>query len=109
MRNILDVLAADIRDDPQAQSLRIAQAYAALFTGSGDKTDAELVLVDMAQFTRYYDTALLALPAEQVKALDQRRAVFQRILEAMTLAGEEPLGLIGAVLRSPPVDNIEEQ
>lgn len=109
MRTVLDILPPESRENQQLQSMRIAQAYAALFTGVGGIEDAEIVLVDMATFTRYYDTAMLHLPAEQVKALDQRRAVFQRIMEAMTLSGEEPKGLHGAVLRAPPIDNIEER
>lgn len=108
MKNVLDVLPADVAADSDVQSLRIAQAYAAVFTGAGSRDDAELVLVDMAIFTRYYDTAMFTMPPDQVKALDQRRAVFQRVLEAMTHAGAEPVGLLRAVLSAPPIDTIEE-
>ena len=108
MRTILDVLPLEQANDPEQQSIRVATAYAAVFSGAGTLEDAELVLVDMAIFVRYYDTALPSVPAEEVKALDQRRAVFQRVLEAMTRAGHEPHGLHSAVLRSPPIDTVEE-
>jgi hypothetical protein len=114
MHTILDQLAPEHQANPTsdaaliAQSERIAEAYAAVFTGAGSKVDADLVLVDLAAFTRYYDTALLREPAEVVKAIDARRAVFQRILEAMTRAGMEPNGIHGALLRTPPIDVIEE-
>lgn len=108
MRTVLDALPPEQQANPEAQSIRIAQAYAALFSGNGSKLDAEIVLVDLALFTRYYDTAMITMPAEHVKALDQRRAVFQRVLEAMTLASEEPRGLHAAVLTAPPIDHVEE-
>lgn len=92
----------------QAHSARVAEAYAQVFGGSGTKLDAEIVLVDLAIFTRYYDTAMANASADQVKAFDARRAVFQRVLEAMTLAGLEPVGLHRAVLTAPPIDTIEE-
>lgn len=91
-----------------AHSQRIAEAYAQVFSGNGTKLDGEIVLVDLALFTRYYDTAMANASAEDVKAFDARRAVFQRVLEAMTLAGQEPQGLHRAVLTAPPIDNSEE-
>jgi hypothetical protein len=108
MRNIIDALPPEQQKDPVAQSRRIAQAYAALFSGNGGKLDAELVLVDLAIYTRYYDTAMITMPAEQVARLDAKRSVFQRVLEALTLAAEEPRGLHAAVLAAPPIDNVEE-
>lgn len=114
MRTILDVLPKEcFSTDPQTGAVeiidarvdtRVVGAYSALFTGIGSSEDAELVLVDLAQFARYYDTASLDMPAEQVKALDQRRAVFQRIAEALTKSGKSLGDLHGAVLRSPPLD-----
>ena len=92
-----------------AHSERIAEAYAQVFSGSGTKLDGEIVLVDLALYTRYYDTAMANASAEDVKAFDARRAVFQRVLEAMTLAGQEPQGLHRAVLTAPPIDTREER
>lgn len=107
MRTVLDVLPEAKHSDPAAIQLRIAEAYAATFSGNGGIEDAEIVLVDMAQFTRYYDTAMMTTPADQVKAHDARRAVFQRVMEGMVAAGREPVGLLSAVLRAPAIDNEE--
>lgn len=83
---------------------RIVGAYAAVFSGRGSKDDADLVLVDLARFTRYLDTAPLDAPADVVKALDQRRAVFARIVEAVIQAGGNVDGLHRAVLATPSTD-----
>lgn len=107
MRTVLDIVpiaGLDKETAAQAITARIASAYAELFSGNGNIEDAELVLIDLAQFTRYYDTASLDTPADQVKALDQRRAVFQRVHEAITKSGKTVGGLHAAVLLSPPVE-----
>lgn len=106
--NIAQVLAADQKDDPIAQSVRIGGAYAALFSGRGGRDDADLVLVDLAQFTRYYDTAMIGLSPEEALAGAQRRAVFQRIMDALALTGNEPSGLLTAVITAPEPDATEE-
>ena len=80
---------------------RVAEAYAAVFEGRGSRDDADLVLVDLAVFTRYLDTTPLDTPADIVKALDQRRAVFARIVEAVIGAGGNLDGLHRAVLATP--------
>jgi len=101
MRTILDILPAHAASDPAMQEARIAEAYAAVFTGNGSADDAGLVLIDLAQFSRYYDTAHIKASADQVKAIDQRRAVVQRVLEAVIKSGHSIEGLHGAVLRAP--------
>ncbi len=83
---------------PEQFDARIASAYGALFSGQGSREDADLVLVDMARFSRYYDTASLDMTSAQAVAFAHRRAVFSRVLEALTFAGQEPRGLIKAVL-----------
>jgi hypothetical protein len=88
-------------------AVRLLQAYASLFSGSGSKLDAEIVLVDLGVLSRYYDTAMMNAPAEDVKAFDARRDVFRRIIESMTLAGSEPTGLHLAVLRATPTEETE--
>jgi len=108
MNTVLDILPAERRDDPQAQSARVASAYAALFSGNGSKDDADLVLIDLAQFTRYQDTASLDASADVVKALDQRRAVMLRIVDAIVISGGNVNDLHRAVLASPPPDYAEE-
>lgn len=113
MRTVLDMVpvAGDRLDEANKAVLadRIAQAYGALFSGTGGTDDACLVLIDLAQFARYYDTASLTMPVEQIAALAQRRAMFQRIMDAMTSAGAEPVGLHTAVIRTPEVTEIYEE
>ncbi len=86
---------------------RLANAYRATFTGNGTSEDADLVLVDLARFTRYLDTTSIDAPADVAKALDQRRAVFVRIAEAVIMSGGNLDGLHRAVLMAPPID-VEE-
>lgn len=101
-----DQMAADnvpfYSDEQRARmQMRVSDAYAAMFEGRGSKDDADLVLVDLAVFTRYLDTTPLNTPADIVKALDQRRAVFARIVEAVIGAGGNMDGLHRAVLATP--------
>jgi hypothetical protein len=63
MISLWDVAPDDMKDnetgalDQDWQMKRVASAYGALFSGTGSKEDADIVLVDIAQFTRYYDRA----------------------------------------------------
>lgn len=107
MRNVHDVLPENERDDPGAQTRRVARAYANLFSGAGSSEDADLVLVDLALYTRYYVTAPLDMPGDQVKALDQRRSVLNRILSALALTGVGADGLLEAAASAPPLDDEE--
>lgn len=86
---------------------RIVSAYGAVFAGRGSTDDAALVLIDLARYTRYLDTTSLDTPSEIVKALDQRRSVFTRIVEAVIQAGGDFDGLHRAVLQTPQLD-VEE-
>jgi hypothetical protein len=80
----------------------------ALFSGNGTKDDADLVLVDLAQFSRYYDTANLTDAPAALAAATQRRAVMQRIMDALAFSGREPQGLLSAVLGAPPINEENE-
>ena len=87
-----------------AAQTRVVQAYAAVFTGNATRDDADLVLVDLAQFSRYYDTTHIGASPDEAKALDQRRSILTRILTAMAKAGNEPQGLLTAFLMAPDID-----
>lgn len=106
--NLNSVLPAEKRDDITAQQERVASAYGALFSGNGTKDDADLVLVDLAQFSRYYDTANLTDAPAALAAATQRRAVMQRIMDALAFSGREPQGLLSAVLGAPPINEENE-
>lgn len=80
---------------------RIASAYAAVFGGRGSKEDAELVVIDLAQFTRYLDTTQLGTSDEVLREINGRRSVFARLVEAIIGAGGNLDGLHHAVLATP--------
>ncbi len=88
----------------EAAQARIVSAYAAVFTANATKDDVDLVLVDLAQCARYYDTASLNASPETAVALNHRRAPITRILDALATAGVEPSGLRTAVLLTPSFD-----
>jgi len=104
MRNVLDALPADLHTDPAAIQLRVAQAIAACMTGNGTALDGEVALTAIAQYGRYYDTTLPSTPMETQKQIEGRREVVQFIVDALVLAGSEPVGAISAVRRAPPVE-----
>ncbi len=103
--NVLNSLPADKRDDPAAQAARIDSAYRALFSGNGSREDADLVLVDLAYFVRYYDTVSLTADPQTVVAAAHRKSVLQRILIGR---GGEPQGFMEAVMTAPDPYTTEE-
>lgn len=109
LRDLFPPAAEEGWTDAQVAQMqkRLADAYRATFSGSGTQEDASLVLVDLARFTRYLDTTSIDAPADVAKALDQRRAVFVRIAEAVIMSGGNLDGLHRAVLMAPPID-VEE-
>ena len=107
--NLNTVLPPDQRTDAAAQQERVVSAYGALFSGNGTKEDADLVLVDLALFSRYYDTATVTSDPAELAAAAQRRAVMQRIMDGLTISGREPIGLHSAVLGSPPITEKTEE
>lgn len=115
MRTVLDILPDSVNNNPDlgaradAYQLRIAQAYAAVFSGNGSVDDAGLVLIDLAQFTRYYDTVKLNASAAEAHGLNHRRAVFQRIAEGVIVSGNTLDGLHAATLRAPLIEDPNEE
>jgi hypothetical protein len=103
--NIAQVLPADKVGDAELRSVRIGQAYAAVFRGVGTREDADLVLVDLAQLCGYYDTASVTADPQVVLAMAHRRAVLQLILAQ---SGGEPSGFMAAVLTAPNPYDTEE-
>lgn len=104
MRNVLDALPADQHGDKAAIELRVAQALAAVFTGNGTVLDGEVALVALMQYARYYDTTLPGTPVNTQTQIEGRREVAQFIVDALVLAGSEPVGAITAVRRAPSIE-----
>lgn len=89
-------------DELQAKmQARIASAYAAFVEGRASKEDADLVIVDLAVFTRYLDTTQLGTPDAVLREINGRRAVFARIVEAVIGGGGKMDDLHRAVLATP--------
>lgn len=112
MRTIVDIFPPDEQDlqtggmgysDARVAQMqyRIASAYHAFVEGRASREDADLVLVDLAQFSRYLDTTQLGAPSEVLREINGRRAVFARIVEAVIGAGGNLDGLHRAVLATP--------
>ena len=99
--NVATLMPGSTREQ---QIVRIGQAYAALFEGRGSQEDADLVLVDLAQFVRYYDTASLTADPNVTIAAAHRRSVLQRILG---YRGGEPPHFMDAVQTAPDLDTEE--
>jgi len=89
---------------PPAQK-RLTDAYRQLFTGNGDKTDAEIVLADLAQYSGYFhvptdlDHATLAHDAG-------KRSVLGRIIHLSKLPPPVQEQLLEAVRLSDYYDAI---
>lgn len=84
--------------DPAARTARIDSAYKAVFSGNGTVDDRDLVLVDLAHLTRYYDTVSLTADPSVVIAAAHQQTVLKRILIGL---GGEPQGLMAAVQTAP--------
>lgn len=100
MNTLLDVMTPEELADGEKVERYLSRAYADVFGGNPTQEQRDIVLVDMAHVVRYYDTTLITVPADEVKAIEQSRHTFRRILEALAYAGREPAGLHTAVLRS---------
>lgn len=111
MKTIVDIFPPDQQDaygvwsfseERQTQmQARVAGAYHAFAEGRASRDDADLVLVDLAQFSRYLDTTQLGVSNEVLREINGRRAVFARIVEAVIGAGGNLDGLHRAVLATP--------
>ena len=76
------------RRGPSAK-LQLGMAYQRVFTGHGDREDAEQVLVDLAMETRFYMVADPTTPPQVLADLNGRRAVFLRILGFLRMSEDE--------------------
>lgn len=59
---------------------RLAAAYQATFGGNATKEDAEIVLVDLAMTTRFYEHMTPDAASDALRHVDGRRAVFRRLI-----------------------------
>lgn len=59
---------------------RLRGAYGAVFAGNATVEDAELVLVDLAVLTRFYECAAPDAQEGALKYIDGRRSVMRRLV-----------------------------
>lgn len=78
-RTVMSVLPAD-KQSLEGYTLRLHEAYAAFMAGRPSSEDCELILVDLAYASGYYNTTSPDMPAEQVKYSEGMRAVYGRIV-----------------------------
>lgn len=105
MKTLLDILPGE---PDQAEGLRrVGSAYRAVFSANGTQDDVDLVLIDLAQFTRYYDTAKVDASPDAVVAAAHRKAVLDHILDAIEMSGGSVQGLRAATAVAPQLENEE--
>lgn len=63
----------------QTAQSRLAAAYQALFSFNATEEDRDIVLVDLAVFTRFYDVMVPDVPEAVVRHTEGRRAVMDLI------------------------------
>ncbi len=69
--------------------VKVTAAYRAVFTGNGGKMDAEVVKVDLAEYTGFYTVAGLDVPNDQRAYYDGQRSVFARIFRFLKMTESE--------------------
>lgn len=112
MKGVLDVLGLTLQDlhmDASGTLLarveeRLVSAWSAFANGEAGIEDAQIILVDLASYSGYYGTADFDASDAQLHNLNGRRAVFQRIAEALVITGVTLDGLHGAVIRNPTLE-----
>ena len=105
MKTLLDVLPGE--PDKGEGLRRLGSAYRAVFSANGTQDDVDLVLIDLAQVTRYYDTAKVDASPEAIVAVAHRKAVLDHILDAIEMSGGSIQGLRAATAEAPQLDNEE--
>ena len=90
-----------------AVTQKTVEAYRALFDGRGDKTTAEIVLADLAVFSRFYNVTP-GNASDGVRAYNEGgRRVFLRIHEILCMSESELAGLYEAARRESSRGDIE--
>lgn len=87
--------------------LGLGRAYRDLFAANGTKQDADMVLVDLANFSGYYRIAPIGSDGIALARHEGRREVMGRILSHLRQTQVEIDGLEKAVRHEALVDQIE--
>ena len=96
---VFDVLPQEARDSTLQADVRLISAYKAFVAGRPSAEDCEIILVDLASFSGYYNTASPDLPALELKQTEGMRAAIGRIFRMADTPMTELRLLQQAVLR----------
>lgn len=98
-------------DDPTAHRARgveaqltLRVAYKAVFTGAASREQAELVLVDLAKSSGYYNTTPVDAPDHVLRQYEGQREMFGRIMRFMEPPLSEMIALHRAVAEEQRTD-----
>jgi len=105
MRSLSDVLSPFQLANPEAAEARLVSAYHAFMDGAASKEDAELILVDLARESGYFDVLPDDATSEQALQHNGRRRVFSRIMYVLDLPMSRVHELNEALLSTPIYDN----
>lgn len=97
--HLLDLLPKDA-PKIEAATLRTQAAYKRFAEGNPTAEDCQIIMVDLAFASGYYNTTHPAMPAEQVKYAEGMRAVYGRIMRFVNMPLDEIAKYQDAVLRA---------
>lgn len=103
-RSLADILGVKESRGPKAQD-RIREAYAKLLGGNPTKQDIELVLVDLAKTSGYYNTTPPEASDAALRYAEGQRSVFARVLQMANPAFSE----IDAIRKAVSEETLTDQ
>lgn len=85
---VTDMLPEHLRLDPATREGRLASAYKALVQGNAGRDDVEMVLVDLAIVSGYYNVTVPGTSNGDVQRAEGARSVYARIVYMASLPEE---------------------
>ena len=89
--------------------VELAAAYKALFSGSGGREEAEIVLTDLASYSGFFMVCERGTPSDLLRETEGMRTVFARIYDFLNLTGDEARRLHEAARAEAQVNSSEGQ
>lgn len=96
-RTVFDVLPEGAT--PLQADVRLVGAYKAFAAGRPSTDDCEIIMVDLASWSGYYNTTSLDADTNQLRQIEGRREVFARIVRMADMPLKELRLLQAAVLQ----------
>ncbi len=85
-------------------SLRLTQAYMAVFSGKATREDAEVVLADLANYSGFYRTSPADTPSDVLRYQEGMRAVYGYVYSHLNLSPSDISALENAARQEAAVD-----